>query len=211
MASWFYGVEPEAVTKAQRQTGKVIELASGFGMGAPRLKANTAGGGVALTEEEAARAIKLYRTTHPHVAALWREGDSTLYNLWAGKKRMWWRSLEIDTHRLIHPNGTCLDYRGLEWECRGWHLHQDHGYRKIYGAMLVENVIQWLSRIITAEAMARYRDAGYDIVGMSHDDVWLLVPEETDPEVIASMMAVSPSWAPDLPLAAGCKIGETYS
>ena len=98
----------------------------------------------------------------------------------------------------------------------------------MYGAKLVENVVQWLSRIVTAEAMRRFEDAGYPIVGMSHDDVWLLVPCREIPDIIdprikyhavlqdhkdkiIEIMRQVPDWAPGLPLDADCKIGKTYS
>ena len=63
----------------------------------------------------------------------------------------------------------------------------------MYGAKLVENVVQWLSRIVTAEAMVKFHAAGYPVVGMAHDDVWLLVPDEKDTRVgfVCAMWAVA--------------------
>ena len=118
----------------------------------------------------------------------------------------------IENGRLYHPNGTWLDYSGLKWEEGEWRLYGRHGqWRKMYGAKLVENVVQWLSRIVTAEAMVKFDRAGYPVVGMAHDDVWLLVGERSDhAEEIKAIMSETPSWAPGLPLAADCKIGRTY-
>jgi hypothetical protein len=73
--------------------------------------------------------------------------------------------------------------------------------------------------------MVRFEDTKLmSVVGMSHDDVWLLIPfngiwDLCDSrydlrlwkERIIEIMRHVPDWAPGLPLDADCKIGETYS
>ena len=213
IASRFYGREITKEDKAERQLGKVIELACGYGMGPARLQATARNAGIALTAQEAEKGVSVYRDAHPAVVTLWREADETLRMLHSGKAFKW-RIFEGRDGRLYHPNGTWLDYSSLKWTADGWQIGGKRGWSKMYGAKLVENVVQWLSRIVTAEAMVKFDAAGYPVVGMSHDDVWLLVPDDS-PLVyrshIVSIMCETPSWAPGLPLGADCRIGETYS
>ena len=216
MASAFYKREITKADKRERQVGKGIELGCGFGMGAPKLKGTLAKQGVALDDAEAKQGVDTYRATHPAVVALWREGDKVLRAL-ADKEDFTWRIFAGRDGRLYHPNGTWLDYATLEWHAdettgdRFWRLRTRDGWKKMYGAKLVENAIQWLSRIVTSEAMVKFQAMGLPVVGMSHDDVWLLTPAR-DPrkDEIAAVMATTPSWAPGLPLGADCKLGATY-
>ena len=214
IATKFYGREITAADKAERQLGKVIELASGFGMGAAKLQVSLGRAGIALDAQEAQKGVDIYRMTHPAVVGLWREADAVLGWL-AHKKLFNWRIFEGRDGRLYHPNGTWLDYSSLRWDGSNWQFGGKRGWSKIYGAKLVENVVQWLSRIVTAEAMVQFHAAGYPVVGTSHDDVWLLLDAKSawqdSGRLIRQIMSETPSWAPGLPLAADCKIGETYS
>ena len=221
IASKFYGREITVADKVERQTGKVIELASGFGMGSIKLQAtarNAKPTPVILTDEDAKRAIDIYRSSHDFVVKLWREADWVISQLHS-RVTFTWRLFQGSDGKLYHPNGTWLSYENLSWEEGEWRLKGRRGtWSKMYGSKLVENVVQWLSRIVTCEAMLRFKAAGVPIVGMAHDDVWLLVNQcdnqdqlEELKRKISAMMAVTPTWAPGLPLAADCKIGRTYS
>ena len=201
--------------KSTRQFGKVVELACGFGMGRERLASHIKAQGLAFEPGFSERAVGAYRVTHREVVSLWKEAGDILRELEAGRHYQW-RILNIRNHRIYHPNGTWLDYSKLKWEDGEWRLYGRHGsWAKMYGAKLVENVIQWLSRIKTGEAMVEYARIGYPVVGSDHDGVWLLIDEELDIEAVrarvAGIMAETPAWAPGLPLAASCAIGETYA
>ena len=182
MASLIYG---EAITDPKdprRQTGKIAELQLGFGSGWRKFQTtarNSKPTPVILSDEQAQHAVKAYRDSHRKVGELWRLADEVLHHL-AAKNwfvHPWKGGLCIDGPKITHPNGTWLDYSNLRWEEGEWRLYGRGGaWRKMYGAKLVENVVQWLSRIVTAEAMVKFDRAGYAVVGMAHDDVWLLVP-----------------------------------
>lgn len=220
MASLIYG-QPISDTKdPRRQAGKIAELQLGFGSGALKFQTSAKRAGVNMPLELAEKTVKLYRSSHDKVVDLWKEADWVIQNL--AKRaiidRRFANLLTIKDGRLHHPNGTWLDYRGLKWEEGEWRLYGKRGqWSKMYGAKLVENVVQWLSRIVTAEAMVKFSRIGFQVCGMAHDDVWLLVPKQpTDRALdglkshIIAIMSETPSWAPGLPLAADCKIGETY-
>lgn len=86
-----FGIPPDAVTKAQRQLGKVQELALGFGGGKGAFASMAANYGIwvgneisdappdaaqALTYEQADELKVAWRDAHPAVVALWRELDA---------------------------------------------------------------------------------------------------------------------------------------
>jgi hypothetical protein len=221
VASQFYGRKITADDKAERGTGKQLELSCGFGCGPLKFQTTAAKGiygpPVHMDNATAKHAVDTYRQTHKAVVRLWGEADDMMLTL-AHKLHRKWRIFTIDGGRIYHPNGTWLDYSNLSWQNGEWRLYGRRGsWSKMYGAKLVENVVQWLSRIITAEAMVEFDRAGYPIVGMAHDDVWLLVPDEGSPNLLSRhkngiihFMSKTPDWAPGLPLAADCKIGKTY-
>jgi DNA polymerase len=66
-----FGVKYEEVTKEQRTFAKPPVLGGGYGLGAKTLIEYAAGMGVKMTPEEAQRAIRTYRDTHPLIVALW--------------------------------------------------------------------------------------------------------------------------------------------
>jgi DNA polymerase bacteriophage-type len=237
LASQFYRREITKADAAERGVGKQLELSCGFGSGWKKFQITAARGSygppVHLGDVEAQEAVNIYRTSHDKVVELWRYADGVLRLLamrtYRGSARGWNDLLAVENGRIHHPNGTWLDYRGLKWEEGEWRLYGKNGaWSKMYGAKLVENVVQWLSRIVTAEAMVKFHKAGYPIVGMAHDDVWLLVKDHTgfagsklgiesakfptfERDAIIRIMSETPSWAPGLPLAADCKIGDTYA
>ena len=219
IASKFYGRPITKSDPAERGTGKQLELSCGFGAGAEKIVITAARGTygppVHLSAQDGVRAKDLYRSEHANVVRLWQVAGDILGYLASGRS-FDWNVLYGEGGRLFHPGGNWLDYTGLRWdgESREWRLRSRFGEVKIYGAKLVENVIQWLSRIVTSEAMAVLRSYEYPIVGMSHDDIWLLIPKNSDIEAhrkfIETTMSGEPSWAPGLPLASECDIGETY-
>ena len=219
IASKFYGRPITRSDEAERGTGKQLELSCGFGAGAEKIVITAARGTygppVYLSADDGVRAKELYRSEHQAVVRLWQTAGDILGYLASGRT-FDWNVLHGESGKLFHPGGNWLDYTGLRWdrEAREWRLRSRYGEVKIYGAKLVENVIQWLSRIVTSEAMAVLRAYEYPIVGMSHDDIWLLIPKDSDIEAhrkfIEATMSGEPSWAPGLPLASECDIGEHY-
>ena len=222
IASKFYGREITKADQAERGTGKQLELSCGFGAGTDTIIATAKRGGygppVYLTQEEGKRARDLYRSTHAEVVKLWREGDDNLVRL-ANKQSFDWGPMHGEGGRLFLPNGAWIDYTTLEWHSNHetgkayWRLKTRKGWMKYWGGVIVENAVQALSRVITSQAMLKIRHAGYRIVGMAHDDLWMLVPEDdTDyaGRFFKETMATTPTWAPGLPLGADVKIGDTY-
>lgn len=126
--------------------------------------------------------------------------------------------MEVRDHRIWLPNGLPLIYDTLEWdvETGEWWMKTRRGLTKMYGAKLVENVVQALARVKIGEDMLRiYRETGLRIVSMSHDEPWVLLPDSTEAAALlkfcCDVLASSPAWLPHVPLAAEGKMGRRYA
>jgi len=215
-ASLFYGYavsKADPATKKERHFGKTLELACGFGMGDKTFRVRAKMAGIDLTEDEARRAIDLYRGLHPQVVAYWKQAGQVIEHLHSGVDFAW-GPLRIHRHCIYLPNGAPLVYRGLEKGGREWKLVWGKGVKRIYGPLLVENVTQALfSGLLIREALTRIA-ARYPVVLTVHDDISYLAPEDEAEEALAfglEQMRMIPWWADDrLPLDAEGGHSERY-
>ena len=237
IASQFYGHEvfkPEKddtrreEMEAKRGTGKQLELSCGYGAGGPTIvataKKGTYGPPVLLSDQQGMQARDLYRSTHPAVVGLWRSADDTLCRLAEGSAFNWYGVFDIKDKRIFLPNGTPLIYETLDWSDdkdergypNGWRLYIRKEGRlkwvKMYGAKLVENVIQALSRVHVAQAWLRCQKAGIRMVSMEHDKLIAVAREHEAEAVLAYMkqeMCREPVWMPGIPLDSDGYISRT--
>jgi len=81
-----------------------------------------------------------------------------------------------------------------------------------WGGKLTENVVQAVCRDLIAEAMLRFRDRGYSVVGTVHDEVILEVdaPAADKKDEVLKIMCEVPDWAKGFPLAADVGFGKRY-
>lgn len=229
----------KAEMEAKRGTGKQLELSCGYGAGDLTIQVTAAKGTygppVALTLDEARAAKLLYRRTHRQVEALWGQGNEWLacmFNWISGE----WGCLRIECdadrsrRRIILPNGAPIIYDALEWyvpttdeelaKCKPfeyngyWRMITRKGYVKLYGAKMVENVIQAIARVHVFQVMLRLRAAGIKIWLRNHDELAMVLPIFQQPaerlEWCRQEMATPPRWMPNVPLDAEVKLGERY-
>lgn len=201
MASVYYGREITKADKTERMLGKVIILACGYGMGGAKFKTTAKlMAGLDLDERSAGAAVASYRAAHPKVVALWRKYDKKLDALLSEKY-------------LTLPNGVKLDYSRLRYDGENYYLGQRHGEIKTYGAKLVENVVQALSRVVLSDAMLKISER-YKVVTCTHDEVVYLAPKEAAEEALAfgmDVMKTPPAWCSGIPLDAEGGFAENYS
>lgn len=198
--------------------GKKQELGCGYGMGWRRFKAMVYGDmGLVLEQEFAERAIDDYRSTHPEVAKLWRRADHYIQVL-ANKSKGCWPDgvpIEIDGGRAIGPNGSWMTYE-VEWSAfdRGWRRRTRSGWSKFYGAALVENIVQYLARIIMSQAALRIEKLyDYRMALCAHDEgVWVVPDTEAERllPLFDAEMARTPDWLSGCPIGAEGRIGDRY-
>lgn len=214
------------ITKAdpgERGLGKQAELSCGYGCGGPKFKRTAAlgiyGPPVILSEEQSSEFVVLYRQTHPRVVGYWNEAERMLGELVNGKT-VQWGPLLIKNHRIYLPTGLMLNYETLEWHVdpetgeKGFRLKTRQGWQRVWGSKLVQHVCEAVARAIVGEAMKRITAQGLRIVGMAHDEIWVLIPRrpgiKAEYNFCLQAMRHTPEWLPGLPLDAEGVIGERY-
>src|SRR5712671_2176422 len=184
LATQFYGFPVDKSKPAERGTGKQLELSCGYGASGPTIvrtaRSETYGPPVYLTDERGLEARDLYRRTHPAVVNLWDTGKVALQVLHSGQDWNWpgVPCLTVHDHRIFGPDGLWLDYSSLEYtESMEWRHRVRSGYRKTYGARLIENIVQFLASIPIRRALVYGAELGLRMPLTVHDDVFCLTED----------------------------------
>jgi len=207
-----FGVPKESVKKGspERQKGKIMELALGYGGGTAALLAFGADE-LGLQPDQLQELVDKWRAASPTITRMWRACEKAA----KAAIRTPGRTFKLangcayhrdkDALRLILPSGRRLSYWGAWLDEDGnicfWGQNQNTrkwSKRDVWGGRLVENIVQAFARDILAEAMLRLEAAGHRIVFSVHDEVIVEAPVGTDVQEILDIMAQPVSWAPDL-------------
>jgi DNA polymerase family A len=220
-ASKFYG---RKITKAtdynERQMFRIVELQAGYGSGAAKIKATIRNKeGIIITDDQAEDLKTAYRHEHDAVVRLWEEGNTVIQALAYGREYEW-GPVRAWKRKLWFPNGGMIHYDTLQWhrdEEIGdayWRLRNRHGWSKIYGTKLVENLIQGLARVVVSQAMIRIKRMGFHIFNMRHDDIGILILKgpkaEDDLERCKAELRREPTWLPGIPLDCEGSLSSRY-
>jgi DNA polymerase len=215
---------------SDRQLGKVLVLALGFGMGATKLRETALKSyGVRLTASQAEKFKSGWRASNHHIVRFWAEMD------FAAKSAILNRGLAYAvggsgvaftctarTLQMRLPSGRVLYYHKprldqatgslIYWgaEVGGRWVEQ-----RTWGGKLAENATQAAARDIMAEAMLRaWRRAAVTPVMTVHDELVYAIRQNSRTAVEAlamrDMMLEAPPWAGGLPLAGEHKIMRRY-
>jgi hypothetical protein len=224
-----------AEMEAKRGMGKQGRLMCGYGAAGKQFKATAKAGlygpPVDISIEEAERFVRLYRETNPSICAkntgYWAQAGKMLARL-AGGAETQWGPLLVKDHRLILPNGCPMIYDTLEYhhpsedeevrefEVGGyWRVKTRHGWKKMWGSKLVQNICEGVSRVIVSQAMIRITRMGYRVLNWPYDELLVLIPkdgrEEWHVERCKAEMVREVGWLPGLPLDCEAHLGERYS
>jgi hypothetical protein len=206
----------------RRQMGKVTKLGLGFGMGDDKFIVSVRGqakgkdGRPLVLERDFAHYIvhDVYRGNHPHVVKLWKRAEHALECIAKGLEDM-----PVDPRGvvrtckdgLVMPGGLKIMYPELRKEKNDegrwqWTFWNGKMREHLYGAKVVENIIQCLARIIVfAQCLQTRKDAGSLArwVHSVHDEGIFRTQAFYAPwlqERLLANMRVAPEWAPGLPL-----------
>lgn len=199
---------------------------------------------VKLSLEESHGAVMFYRDSHPEVVMTWHEANDIL-KYWgtygAENTRFELMGLIIDNGLARLPSGLCLDYRTVTYdnvigqhmfhhqksharqvgdippdgEAERWQWYYKRGYRKIYGAKMVEQLTQALAAVYYRQCVNRvYIQLNLRPAMSSHDEAVYVVPAGRADELAAAIhkrFTIPPKWLPNLPVAAETIVSEVYS
>jgi len=213
----------------ERFIGKTGILGLGYGCGVDRFfamvlsQARQAGLelGKLFSYVMADHTVEVYRETYWEIPDLWHQLDRWLPTLNYGPERVVFgpRAWREDFHdgqwlmRRYDKINLLVIKRGAIVLPNGMELRYNVPDVKIYGAKLLENIIQALARIVVMQAALRLRERGYRFALQCHDELVFVIPKETlgtAKEIILTELIRQPAWAPGLPLAAEVGHGPSY-
>ena len=210
-----FHVPVESVKKGspERQKGKIMELALGYG-GGPNALIAFGADKLGLTEGEMQELVNAWRAASPKIPRFWRDVETTAKRALENPGRICTTVCGVkylrdkDALRCRLPSGRILTYwdarledgnivfMGQNQTTRKWEK------TKTWGGRLVENIVQAFARDCLAESMLRLDEAGYKITFHVHDEIIAEAPEGSRWEDMAEIMGRPISWAPGLLLRA---------
>ena len=229
--------KPKAVRfKLLRGAGKGAVLGLGYSMAAPKFERQQRGNPEVralfetgeLTTTKCEEIVKLYRKKYPMIPALWRKVEGAFFSAREGAERCVngvlftkGRDRGVDvtlpSGRVIHyPNvriGTHGDANAPK-KCRVQWVYGHGKGKKIYGGLLVENIVQAISRDILAEAVWSMEQEGYEVNYHVHDSVVAVPPAAKAKKCLdycVEVLSQSPEWATGMKLGAEGTIEEGFA
>lgn len=211
-ATTLYSVPYEEVTKGQRSGAKPAVLGAGYRLSGGELKNGEKTGlwayaenmGVQMTQEEANRAVAVFRETYSEIKNGWYQIEDTIERaMLAGGKIVKWGHLEFQIVkpflRVGLPSGRSMWYYQLrveKYEAEGRYgpymrtnitymgkdqITQQWKRIESHGGKFIENFVQALARDILGFGLLEAHRAGYYICGHVHDEI--ISEEDEDDEI----------------------------
>ena len=233
-AEWLFRIDPSAITKGQRQIGKLAQLGLGFGSGAKTFRriAKIMGGvdmPIESDDPEVMTTVKVvdaWRTAYANIVTGWKHCGNALRDIVSGIEA------EIDPWGLTHtcregivlPSGRLIRYPDLRTEVVGkWDDGRDkrqwvyaHGRNKAYltGPKVDENIVQALARDSVFEcALEFYKRTGLRPALRVHDELVYVVEDRLAEELLEELqgiMRTPPNWWPQLVVWSEGDSAQTY-
>lgn len=229
-ASATFHVPMPEVTKAQRQAGKIQELALQFGGGIGALQHMGSGYGLVIDDQYGRSLRDAWRKANPWMMSFSRaltkavmdairtpkdlftagrvsyeyDGSSWLWcNLPSGRRLAYLNPeiIEVDT-----PYGQELAVSVI-WGGAKPKVDEVWPRRTLHGGLLIENCTQAAAACLLRDAINRCDKAGIDLVAHVHDE---LVAENVDKETLRDTLLMAPTWAGGLPITASAESGIRY-
>lgn len=167
--------------------------------------------------EEAQNIVGLYRTTYANIPLLWRHCERVVLpaihngDPLIGVDKQGW--VLTTTNGMAIPGCPGIVYHNLRKNVEdGWEYTMGKTSVNIYGGKVVENVSQYVARMIvmwqTGRINRRYR------VALSVHDEAVVLPMEHEVEecmqYLEECLSMAPSWVSGIPLASEVAVGDSY-
>lgn len=212
------------VDKVEGFIGKTGILGLGYGAGLDKfcymVESTSKTFGVPLedvgwTRELGEKAHKLYRKRYWEIPELWERLDRAIWALMGRAKPVQIGPVTISQDQVMGPNGLPMKYDKVrrDEETREFGFWYGGQHHKLYGAKLLENIIQYLARIIIMNTASRLASQGMRFAMQAHDElVYVVKTTELDKakELVQAEMIRRPSWGLDIPLGAETNSGQRY-
>jgi DNA polymerase len=210
--------------KLLRNAGKVAVLGLGYSMGAPKFeKQQRANPDVRelfvtgeLDTEKCEAIVRRYRTKYPKIPELWGRVEAAFFKALGGARRMVngvlfspgpQRSVLVTL-----PSGRVIRYPNVrigehDDPKKGKRVQWVYGHgkgKKLYGGLLVENIVQAISRDILAEGVWAMEQEGYPVAYHVHDSIVSIPPKKKAKAAMdfcVAVLSAAPEWG------AGMKLG----
>ena len=216
-----FNVRVDAITKDQRQIGKVQELACGFAGGVGAFAAMGRAYGISLPEPVAKRMVDGWRRANPWSVPYWSALEEAYTRAMRNKGR------EFKAGRITYlfdglhlwyalPSGRILCYpyaklesEGVSYAKAAWKPAQDAKEwprARLWKGLACENVTQAVANDLLRHSLRQLDD----VVLHVHDEI---VVETADPEAAENLkrvMCTAPAWADGLPLNAEVETMKRY-
>jgi hypothetical protein len=174
------------------------------------------------------RGVDSYRSRYAEIPRGWQVLNQIIQTAWlSGSQTMKFGPVEISYGNVLLPSGLSLRYADPKTVFNQETGRSEYVYRygkfwhRLYGAKLLENIVQALARIVVMNAALRIRDRGrmsahpasYRFRLQAHDELVFIVKKfelDNAKRVILEEMTRRPSWAPDAPIDAELGEGASY-
>ena len=212
---------------SDRQLGKVLVLALGFGMGAIKLRETALKNyGVRLTASQAEKFKSGWRASNARIVQFWSEMDFMAKTAVLNRNQTFAvggsgiafqctpRTLQmrLPSGRVLYYHKPRLDQATGSLVYWGAEVGGRWVEQRTWGGKLAENATQAAARDIMAEAMLRAFRRGRHVPVMTvHDElVYTLDRAASGWSLMQDLMLEAPPWAGGLPLAGESKIMRRY-
>jgi len=225
-----YTFTAASIGSTNRQLGKVLRLACGYGMGPGKFWETAEKAGVHLTLQGARDAVNAFRLANRPIVSLWyaletlakqaitRPGETFYlrklsFRMGDPKGRLAGALLmELPSgRRLVYRNARVEDGRIIYWGVNQY--TRQWCELDTYGGKLVENATQAVARDLLADAMVQLDRLGVSLLTTVHDEIVAMV-ENDDAfalfNVMKAAMSTPPAWGAGLPLSCAGGIVERY-
>jgi DNA polymerase len=218
-----FGCSVDAVTKDQRQIGKVQELACGFAGGIGAFAAMGRAYGVLLPESDARRMVDGWRRANPWAPTYWQALESAYTRAMRNKHHEFKVGRVTYLYDGVHlwymlPSGRVLCYPFAKFDDEGNVTYAKSAWKpaadakewpraRLWKGLACENITQAAAHDLLRHSL-RHLD---DVVLHVHDEIVIETdrPDEVVEE-IERIMCTPPAWAQGLPLDVEVQVMTRY-
>lgn len=220
MASRLYRKKASEITKAERQLGKVVILACGYGMGANRFTEACKNFGIEISASRAEQIVNTYRDSYPEIPSFWYDIETaftTAFRTHTKKTFNKWLSFE-GARRYVKinlPSGRAIYYHEVQYS-KGQLSYYNHQQKRrvyVYGGILVENIVQAICRDLLTETMVSMASAGLHPIMHVHDEIICAekkVGIKKSQALFDKIANTPPAWFTGFPLKTESEISGRY-